>query len=198
MDSRGEASVGQLNNHPPFVNPPSIPLLYCSSAGWYTGWDAPWLFLFLSSFFFLFFLYFSLYRQIRATEYEYIIRVTSGTRTMQLGKEGEGGRRDSYRSIQKNYSNFRHALLKFLHQFRDVRFVRTASANMTAIFESWIKFYDRFPATLEATGPTGWFIAAMGLPKIARKWLRKSLKTSRKCWKITLLRFYHSEFLVNL
>lgn len=149
-------------------------------------------------FFFFFFLYFSLYRQIRATEYEYIIRVTSGTRTMQLGKEGEGGRRDSYRSIQKNYSNFRHALLKFLHQFRDVRFVRTASANMTAIFESWIKFYDRFPATLEATGPTGWFIAAMGLPKIARKWLRKSLKTSRKCWKITLLRFYHSEFLVNL
>lgn len=89
MDSRGEASVGQLNNHPPFVNPPSIPLLYCSSAGWYTGWDAPWLFLFLSSFFFLFFLYFSLYRQIRATEYEYIIRVTSGTRTMQLGKGGE-------------------------------------------------------------------------------------------------------------
>lgn len=90
-------------------------------------------FFFSLLFFFLFFLYFSLYRQIRATEYEYIIRVTSGTRTMQLGK---GGRRDSYRSIQKNYSNFRHALLKFLHQFRDVRFVRTASANMTAIFES--------------------------------------------------------------
>lgn len=46
-------------------------------------------FFFSLLFFFLFFLYFSLYRQIRATEYEYIIRVTSGTRTMQLGKGGE-------------------------------------------------------------------------------------------------------------
>lgn len=62
MDSRGEASVGQLNNHPPFVNPPSIPLLYCSSAGWYTA-ETPRGFFFFS----FFFLYFSLYRQIRAT-----------------------------------------------------------------------------------------------------------------------------------
>ena len=39
-------------------------------------------------------------------------------------------------------------------EFRDTRSVSKASANMTVVFESWIKFYDRFPATLEPTGPT--------------------------------------------